>query len=184
LRELELGRACRWTVDPPTLDETKRRAYEIREALYIASLYPSEFPALAQARKNFSLFIIKPGVIEAKPRGTSSLAPALLKDRETPIHGIGPWGREVATVGLTTSAEVQRAWLDHEPSLDPIHCQQTTLPLVELKDLHVWATLHTPRLMLLVGEGFITVSLRDTEMDGYAWKPPEPEPEPEKNYDL
>lgn len=182
MAELELGRACRWTT-AADMRATKQLAYDIREALYIASLYPQEFPALARARESFSIFVIKPGLIEAKPR-SSATAPAVVRHDETPIHGLGPFGREQSTVGKTTATEIVEAWDAHAPSLDPINFQQTTLPPEELRALYNWAIAHTPHLMLLVGDGFLTVSLRDPDVDAFAWHPPQAPPKPEPEYDV
>lgn len=184
LSELELGRACRWhtTKDWQT---TEKEAYKLREALYIASLYPEKYPALALARDSFEIAVVEPGLIEA--RATKSGEPDQLRlhaGPPTPVHGLAAAGPEVPLVGLTTAAEVERSWQRHLPSLDSLNFQQTRLPPGELVTLWEWANANTPRLMLLVGEGFITVSLRDAEVEAYAWHPPQPEPQPEPRYDL
>lgn len=181
LVELELGRACRWNTTPDR-DVTRRKAYEIREALYIASLHPEHYPALALAHKAFSIVIVQPGLIEAKPKAGVELA-SLKPMNSVPVHGIEPFGQPVPTVGVTTAREVIDAWDRHAPSLDAINFQQASLDLVELTVLWNWANAHTPHLMMLVGTGFMTLSLRDSEVTDYAWSPPKGVP-PEEVFDV
>jgi hypothetical protein len=182
LAELELGRACRWRTAPDR-DITRRKAYELREALYIASLHPEDYPQLALAYRGFSIHVIEPGLIEAKPRAGAELSTPQLR-YDTPVQGITPFGREVSTVGKTSASEVIAAWDARIPSLDPVHFQQTTLPESELRLLWDWASSHFPKLMLLVGEGFLTLSPLEAGMDDFAWKPAVPPPAPEPEYNV
>src|SRR5689334_84425 len=68
LVHLESGTPCSWTVTK-NLHDTNQYAWEIREALYIASLYPDRFPKLAEAHKRFSIRVAGPGRIEAVEKG-------------------------------------------------------------------------------------------------------------------
>lgn len=170
LAELEAGRACRWTL--PTQDPTltRRRANEIREALYIAKLHRAEYPDLAAAADTFSIHIVGPGVIEARPKqGRDAL---LTPDTLVPQHGTQTWGSQAPSVGVSTAEEVIDAWRLHLPSNDPVHFPQSTLSISELRRVYAWATTSTPRLMLLVGDGFLTISLREAGTEPYAWVPP------------
>lgn len=177
LVELELGRACRWTV-ARDLGITQRKAYAIREALYIASLHPETYPALALAHKRFAITIIEPGIIEAKLKPGVE-ATNLKLAYETPVHGIEPFGKPLATVGITTAREAIDAWEKHTPSLDAINFQQASLSVAELTVLWNWANEHTPHLMILAGDGFLTLSLRDAEVAEYSWSPPKDTPKEE-----
>jgi hypothetical protein len=169
LLELKAGRSCRWTTAPnwPATSSLLRR---LRQALYIANLYPERFPELALASKNFALHLVGPGIIEAKPKQTATV--------ETDLHAIarvqgGPvWGKEVSTVGKTTADEIVTAWAEHQPSNDPLNFQQTKLSPEELSKLYHWAKNgnNHPELMLLVGEGFLTVAL--VERGAPEWSPP------------
>lgn len=183
LAELAAGKACQWEVTPPTPDASRKLAREIHEALYVASLYPKEYPALAEARRAFSIHIVRPGLVEARRRPARDLDP-----RATGLttHGGGdqPAFKPVPLVGHTTAQGIMDAWDGHTPSLDPLHFQQTTLPGVELIRLYAWAQGHTPKLQILVGAGFITLSLVEAGMEGFAWHPPVPTPEPEPSYDV
>lgn len=182
LAELEAGRACRWVLPGIDLTSTRRRVNEIREALYIASLYPHRYPTLAAARDAFSIHIVGPGVIEARPK--SARDTVISADTVLPSTGTQPWGLSQPTVGITTAREVIDSWRAHLPSNDPIHFAQTTLPIDELKRLYIWASGSSPKLMLLVGDGFLTLALHEIEADAYAWTPPAEQTEPEPDFDL
>lgn len=177
LSELEAGHACRWHTTK-NKRVTRRKAYELREALYIASLFPEKYPALAEAHRTFSIHVIEPGLIEAKLKPTHTDDLKVMPGAEPPIHGIGPWGRPTSTVGKTTAEQVIESWQAHMPSLDPVHFQQTFLPHDELVKLYEWSRTQTPRMMILTaeGEGWLTLSLRDASMDDFAWKPSQPAP--------
>jgi hypothetical protein len=181
--ELAAGRACRWTTaeDPVA---TRRLWYSIREALSIASRYPEEFPALALADKAFTIHIIRPGLVEAKPRKTPKVEVVRGQHPDIPIHGPEVWGQEQDTVAPTTAQQLIDAWMAHLPSSDPLHFQQVALPIEELFKLHDWVSARVPKMMMLVGEGMITLSLLEIGMESYAWHPPEPPKKPERSYDL
>lgn len=172
LAELEAGRACRWRTTA-NRQVTKRKAYEIREALYIAGLYPDKYPALAQAYHAFSIHVVEPGLIEAKPRTIET--PDIRVQPPATFGGQTPHGRPTPSVGLTTAAEVQASWQKHLPSSDPINFQQTLLPPAELHKLWEWATEQSPKLMILTAEGeaWLTLSLFEAGMQDYAWRPTE-----------
>lgn len=173
--------AQRWRTTPDPVI-TRRLAYRIREALYIGNMYPERFPILAMAYDRYAIHIIEPGIIEAKLKSN----PTVQSSGITPQHGGGaPWGREQATVGPSAADEIIDAWQKHLPSSDAMNFPQTTLTDDELMKLWEWATRRNPRLMILVGAGTITVSLRQAEMDSYAWSPPAPpKQEPKTEFDI
>ncbi len=169
--------AKRWKITPPDGPSTRRAVYRIREALYIAQMHPERFPLIAQAADKYSIHYIEPGVIEAKLKHSPSV-----ETQGVATHGGGnlPWGKELATVGPTKADECIDAWQKHLPSSDPVNFPNTTLSDEELQQLWTWATRRNPRLMILVGAGTVTLSLRMAEMDTYAWSPPKPPAEPPK----
>lgn len=175
--ELKAGRACQWhtTADPQI---TQRLATRIRENLWIAHTYPKIFPELAQAYHAFSIHVVGPGVVEAKPWPDITLAASTGE----------PWGKayEISTVARTTAQQCIDAWMAHLPSNDPVNFQQTTLPDDELQALWHWAiqTDTHPKLMILKGPGHMTLALAVSSMESVAWHPPKPPAKPEKNYDF
>lgn len=184
VEELAQGRACRWRVSPPTREATRRQAYQIRETLYIASLYPEKFKALASAASQFSIHIVEVGLIEAKTKSNPyvDVTPEVRSSNVAVFGGGSPHGTEPSTVSKQTAAECIDAWRQHLPSSDPLNFPQTTLSDEEMTALYKWAQGNTPKLMLLVGAGSLTISLRDASgaMDSYSWKPPKPAPAEEK----
>lgn len=174
--------AQRWKVSPPDPAYTRRCAYRIREALVIGHMYPERFPILAMAYDRYSIHVIEPGVIEAKLKANPTVDSVGI----TPQHGGGaPWGREQATVSPSAADQIIDAWQKHLPSSDPMNFPQTTLSDSELQKLWEWATRRNPRLMILVGVGTITVSLRQAGMDAYSWSPPKPpQAPPKEEFDL
>lgn len=194
LQELNQGRSCRWTTSGSTLAETQVLARKIREALYAAKKNPDLFPVLARIHDTMSIYVIGAGIIEAKPK-QGAVVEALTKVEPTgritsggdPWSGgeKAEWGKRPATVGVSTAAEVIEAWQRHLPSSDPVHFQQSYLPVEELTALYQWAKGEGhPTLMLLVGEGFLTVSLLEAGMEEYSWHPPKSPPKPERDYDV
>lgn len=173
LTELEAGRTTTW-VTAKSPQATRRRAYEIREALRIAARYPDRFPELAVAAENFSIHEVEDGLIEARFKSGKTETSA---GGESAIHGLEPHGRPVPTVGLTLADHIIGSWKAHLPSNDPLHFTKTTLPNDELVKLYVWARAWTPKLMILVGEGLakdtLTLSLHDSTVMEFAWSPPE-----------
>ena len=173
--QLAHGKACQWK-PIATMVATKRYLDQIHEGLYIASLYPDRFPELARAKKNFRLHLVRPGLIEAKPK----------TDAGAVVSSSEPAMPTVSTVGCVTAEDVISAWRDHMPSLDPINFQQHRLDALELEALYDWCERHEPRLMILAGEGHLTLSLRVPfhGIEDPSWKPPVPTPPLERDYDL
>jgi hypothetical protein len=184
MAELEAGRPCKWAcLSDPLI--TQRLAWRIRNALRIASRYPNRFPALAQAAKNFSIHVVRDGLIEARWKPGATQTEAELGS--TPTHGgmDEPHGKAQPSISLSRADEVIEAWQRHLPSSDPLHFTSTLLGHTEMVALYTWAVHNTPRLMLLVDEDrhTLTVSLHDTSAVEFAWHPPKAAPLPEK-FDL
>lgn len=182
LAPLKTGQAHAWLLATDNPAAARRFADRIREALRAAAAFPQRFPELAAAASRYTIRVISPSRVEAHPKGdpvrVASSGPA--RDYEPPVHGGETWGEPVPTVGLTSAQDLIASWRAHLPSNDPIHFPQTTLPYDELVKLYGWAQLNTPRLMLIVGESHITLSLHDTSVDEIAgWKPQPPRPQPD-----
>lgn len=182
LENLERGIQTAWVLNERDPIKTKQQAYDIREALYIASLYPKRFPKLAEAHKRFSIHIIEPGRIEARVKaGRTEMSVASVAIQGGEVHG-----RPTALVGMSTAESVIDSWKQHLPSSDPLHFTNTLLDAEELLKLHAWTRTWKPKLMLLVSEEnhTLTVSHIDPTMKEFAWQPPKKAPPPEKDLDL
>lgn len=178
--ELAAGHPQVWTCEPDP-QATKRLAKQLYETLYIASQYPDQFPELAAARQMYSIHVVQPGRIEARLRPTpvvvqterGTVAPSL----PTPTHGIvSPQTgfKHTKQVGLVDAESIIESWREHLPSNDPLYLANTVLELPELLKLYTFCQRNKPRLMLLVGENHITLSLYEAETANLAaWHPPE-----------
>ncbi len=184
LRDLEAGRPARWFTEK-TPRATRKQAYEIREALSIAARYPDRYPGLAAAAENFSIFEVEDGIVEARPRTSPRTATSVTGS--TPTHGLEPHGKPVSTIGLSKAYQCINSWYEHLPSSDPIHFLDTKLDEDELRELWKWAQANEPRLMMLVGDSTITLSLVDITVFEFAYNPPPIpvlEDENEEEFDL
>lgn len=182
LVDLAKGLPTSWRVSGG-LEETRRVAYRIREALFIAARNPEKFPELARAYDSFSIHVVDDGLVEARPKSMPTVSYGAPEDT-TPIHGVGEASfRAVRQVGLSTADELITAWNAHQPSSDPLLFQRTTLSVDELTKLWAWAQ-HPPKRMILVGEDHVTLSLYEAEVAAIAaWSPPS-DPVPEESYDI
>lgn len=171
--DLKSGGASIWRV-PPNPQDTQKYAQQIRETLFIASLYPDQFPELAAAHKNFAIHVVGPGLIEAK-----------LKPNADGTTGQAPWGKEQHTVELSTAHDIAEAWQKHLPSSDPLKFENHQLSPDELKLLYKWCNDRTPKLMMLVtNTGHLTLALREPGSESYSWHPPGEAPKEEPEYDV
>lgn len=167
LEDLNAGNAAAWIITPPDGYEARRRAYAIREALYIAKTRaPEDYPNLAAAYDRFEIVVVNDGLVEAKPRATSHVQ-----------------GAEVPTVHKSTAAEVIASWQARQPSNDKLSFQQPRLSLEELTKLYEWCIAHEPALMMMVGKDNLTVAPLEAG-NTYYWKPPEPPKKAERIYDI
>lgn len=191
LDDLNMGRASVWTCTP-THAATRKLAWNIREALYIASLHEDKYPVLARAYRTFSIHIVGPGRVEARPKDqpievkSERLNPNP-KPQPTPQHGVvgaNAGFKTVAQVALSSAHECIQAWEAHLPSSDPLLLQRTKLPEDELEILYDFCQQNTPKLMILVGDDHITMSLYEAETATLAaWMPAAAQATPEE-FDL
>lgn len=183
VKELAAGRPATWRCEPD-LQVTQRLINKIRETLYIASQFPSRFPDLARAHATFMIRKVANGHVEAIPK--IQVGEVVLENyagAQIAQHGItdGPL-KPVPRVGMNAQGCIN-SWNKAQPSNDPL-IVYTDLELPELIKLHAWATNHEPKLMLLVGEGHVTISLYDMGVATIAaWNPPE-QYQPDEEFDI
>jgi hypothetical protein len=194
LQQLERWRSAAWNTDP---GDARRVAIRVREALYIAAQHPEDFPELAVAAEHFSVHVVSPTRVEARPKRVPKTEASTLADSankgsvhpdnrsvDSPVHGIGEGLqlREVPRVGLVNAAQVVDAWMKHLPSNDPLLFTETVLPYSELLTLYRWCSTKTPKLMFFVSEQskLLTLSLREAGVYADSWHPLPPAPKEEK----
>lgn len=163
---------------------TQRVARQLRETLNLAGKHPMRFPQLAAAAEVFTITVIRDGLVEAKYKSVPKTETSV--SNNTPITGLEPQGKPVATVSLVTAEQVIDSWRAHLPSSDPIHLTKVNLNPDEMFTLWQWAVRHTPKLMLLADESrhTLTVSHLDPSVVEFAWSPPQPAVEPEEELDV
>jgi hypothetical protein len=172
---LERGIETSWVISSNDPADTQRHAYDIRETLYIASLYPKRFPKLAEAYRLFSIHVVRPGRIEARRKAGNG---------DITVQGLETYGKPVPLIGLSAE-EIIQSWMSHLPSNDALHFTQCKLSYDDLIGLHAWVSSRKPKMMMLWDEATsrLTLSLNDPTVEEYAWKPTEVRP-PQENLDV
>lgn len=175
LAPLAEGKATAWACesDPAA---TRRLAYRIRECLWIAAQRANraEFPELARAAERFTIVVVKPGLVEARPKQAlhASLVPTQVLQGAAVYEPARP---NVPTVGLTEAEQLIDSWRATQPSNDPLRFNDTRLSLDELTKLHKWASDPAHHLMVIVGPTHVTLAKFDKRVAGdVAWTPPKP----------
>jgi hypothetical protein len=175
LQLLIQGKGCIWTVEPH--DRADKFAYKIREALYIASLYPDEFPELVSARENFVIEVVS--VREVQARKSKGKAPASVRPFSGYNTGLEDIGLPKRVIGAHTADTIIQSWLDTQPSNDRYFFPEANLPAEELLKLHEWA--ETKKLLFFVAsDGALTLQKYDSSLDGLSWGPADLEINPEE----
>ncbi len=173
LSELAAGRGCRWRTPP---NESHRHAYKVREALFIAALYPDQYPELATAAQKFTIEVTSSREVQARlakqTTEAATLATGIGQDGHvSPNTGLEKAGRAIATAGPQSQFTIIDAWVKAQPNSDPMYFPQANLDEGQLTQLYNWATNCTPPLMLMVNGEAVTVSLVDRAVVQYSWHP-------------
>lgn len=177
LQLLDQGIESTWRI-AEDLKGTRDFAYNLRMLLWIASKHPEEFPGLARAHKEWQIKVIEPGLIKSIPKKARGYA-------EAQVQGLEPAGKPVEFTNPRDAGEVISAWRMHLPIQDAITFTGVRLPLDELTKIHAFVEANQPKLMMLFDEDskVLIISLRDTSMGEFAWKPPVP-PEVEEIFNI
>lgn len=167
LKLLDKGMECVWSVDPGK--PTKKFAYKIREALYIASEYfPEKYPNLARAARMFELKVDQAsGKISAQ-----TVSSNVLEVETTEGISIGKResdGRSLNYEGEQSTATVIQSWIDAGEGATRLYFPNATLTNEELTKLYNWAS-KRDLLMFVSGEA-LTVQVMDEELADLAWNP-------------
>lgn len=173
VQPLEKGENYVWVTEQGF---TGKLAYKIRECFYIASLYPVQYPRLAEVARHFVIEEVA-GTNKVQARWTSAPTEALVLSSGyatvSPQHGgtVASLGRTIATSGEQTMFTVIEAWRASQPSNTPIHFPSARLSDTELLGLYNWAKAWKPPLMLMVDEDSLTVGPVEDDIEQYSWHP-------------
>lgn len=173
LDDLERGLACVWEVAP---GEEHKWAYKVREALYIARLFPDRYPALAQAADAFKVEVAERGRVRAvtagntlQPKVLGSAVPIVSQGLDDDQPGLAHKVRSVSLTGSQTAASIMKAWYLSQPSNHPLYFPQAVLDRQELLELYRLAA--DQHLIFFESEGAITLQRTTMDLMDLAWSP-------------
>lgn len=166
LTELEAGRTCHWRTD----SDPFRLAYKIREALYIAKLYPARFPALAAAADHFTLRVVDKSV-EAIPKSYAQPLDGqmMIGEKDQPSTEPVVFSRFFEGNGGQTAMSIIQAWHEAQPSQGALHWPNAHLTKDELIKLYNWT--QEIHWLMFEADGGLTLKPWDDELATYAWSP-------------
>lgn len=175
LTYLEQGKEQVWLTE---VGKAGYIAYKIRECLYIARLYPTEYPQLAAAAENFTVEVVAPNKVQARAAGNPTQAVIMTQGagehpKESVTHGLEDPRRRagLATAGPQTSFSIIEVWKKAQPSNDPIYFPDAALDEEQLTLLYNWTQNRTPKLMILVDDAALTLGPVDEDIAQFAWSP-------------
>lgn len=160
LVSLERDEEHEWRVEPGTEIEF---AQAIREALYIAALYPDYYPTLAQASARFK--IIRPpksvGVVRAVRKKHLTAVDMLTIDHAA----------QLATREITTAEQAKEAWRRvASTDLPRLEFPSLTLSSVDMLAFYEWAS-SSGLLLFAIPGGGTRVCRHAPELAPLAWDP-------------
>jgi hypothetical protein len=169
LSNLDQGLDAQWNLAPGMSPEMF--AYKVREALYVASLFPHEFPRLAEAHKNFKVEIVNRTVVQAVFRPYTGGSGGV--EKVTVTHGLqGGEAAPTTLAGPQTAASVIAAWHATQPSNTPMKFPQAGMAKDELTKLYQWCSERTPVWYMFVDiNGGLVIRPRTKDLEGLGWDP-------------
>lgn len=152
LRAAQRGSEASWHSSP---SEAPKRAYEIRECLWIAAtLYPRQFPELARIYETYSIRVSGATTIAAPREGNGEPTfGASLQHQSFEFERHSAPAAEHIVSSAISSAEIIQAWLDKQPSAQPFHILNATISDEELTELQRWASNLEPAWEVLHQDG-------------------------------
>lgn len=193
LANLEAGNPCRWRTAPGGAGLFR---YKILEALYIARMYSSRYPKLAQAASKFSIRVLTDSLVAAESKSHFELStiyiepepghPTMGSQTEIPVLDISQDRSipssilEVSSVsniqlgvsGFQTEFTIISEWTKGGFSRS-LYFPDAALTTHQLTRLFKWAKVQTPELMILqedTGSG-LTLALLDPDVADLQWTP-------------
>jgi hypothetical protein len=161
LEFLSTGKSCVWTTEP---NESHRVAYKIREALYIARLYASEFPELARAARDFRITVTSSREVQAVRVGAHTINSVKeLFSESVPVIDLKQLKVEEAT-----AASLIDSWLANPEGKH--YFPQAGLSGEELRKLYAWS--QSQGLVFFVAtDGSVTLQVTEPSLEDFAWDP-------------
>lgn len=170
---LASGRPARLVVPENT---AHKKAYAIREALHVASLFPGQYPELALADKRFAIEVLSGREIQARPK-EGPTASAVETIAATPEQGRETQGAPAApqtVAGLKTATDIISYCIRRLPTNDAFYFPDAELSEAELAKLYRWCRTLTPRRVIVRPRGTkaLTITNKNPEIPSSAiWRP-------------
>lgn len=175
LVNLELGLGDLWTV--PEGMKVSTFAYKIREAFYIAELYPERYPELARAAKIFKIQSVNRRQVQAVLTDKQTGYGGVQRGGGTVIqHGLEPagslptkvMGKQTADTIISHVLQLQQK----QPSNAPMSWPQAALSREDKLRLLKWCQKQTPAWILLISDAQVTLSRKSKDIsEDVQWSP-------------
>lgn len=164
----ETGVYPTWDVREGTADYF---AYKIREMLYIARLYATDYPRLASFADSSRVVVTSPSHIEIKSAVGTPEAKAAAQTAGVVVQGLANAGHEPEQQSVTTAQQIIDAWKAVQPSNTRLPFPNAKLPNPELVKLWNWASQLTPAWLIFEVGGSVTLQKYSRDMADMAWTP-------------
>lgn len=174
LQPIAEGRACQWTVDGSIT--VRAYAYKLREGLFIASLYPADYPELALHGPYFTIEVVDRarGIVQARPKPGFQTQLAVLNNSGVVVQGLANQGTSPDEImGAQTAIAVVDAWARIGHQNHKVRFPQAQLGRPDLISIYNWSRRQEPIvLMFVTPEGALTLKHRTANNEeALAWGP-------------
>lgn len=176
LVKLELGQGDLFTV--PAGMTARQLAYKIREALYIATLFPGQYPELAKAAQIFKIQVVNRRQVQAVLTDKQTMAKVTTGG--TVEHGGEPAGvMSPKVMGKQTAGSIIEHVLNLQrlqPSNAPMTWPEAALSYEDKTRLYTWSKAQTPPWLMLIADPQVTLTRPSRDMtEDLAWNPADDE---------
>lgn len=172
LLKLEMGQGDLFNV-PPGMS-ARQFAYKIREAFYIANLFPNEYPALVKASQIFKVQVVNKRQVQCVLTDKNTMA-------KVTTGGTIEHGGETAGVLSTKVMGKQTAGsiIEHvlnlqrlQPSNAPMTWPEANLSYEDKTRLYTWTKAQTPPWILLIADTQVTLTRPSRDLtEDLGWNP-------------
>lgn len=178
LAQLEAGNACTWKLDGTI--SARRYAYKVREALYIAALYPTDYPQLAKYGPYFAIEVVDKDTVQARPKPGNQTQVSILPQVSSSgsgavvTQGLANQGTSPdELMGPQTALSVVDGWARIGAKNHKVRYPQAALTHPELVRIYEWSRRQEPVvLMFVTPTGGLTLKHRQADHEeNLAWSP-------------
>jgi hypothetical protein len=174
LQPIADGKACQWQVKDIS---ARAYAYKLREGLYIASLYPGEYPELALNGPYFTIEVVDRGrgIVQARPKPGFQTQVSVMSPHSpgVAVQGLANQGAPDEIMGIQTAIGVVDAWSRVGHQNHRVRFPQAQLGRADLISIYNWSRRQEPVvLMFVTPEGALTLKHKTIDSEAaLAWGP-------------